>query len=153
MLVDRLRRGGQQLAQAAARQQQRDTQALMEADAARRAALALSEQRTLMFAGVSHDLVSNAVRYIRHGRSLVGVRRRAGGVELQVLDTGPGLLPEQLARLQQPFRQGSSDAAEGHGLGLFVVRTLCQQNGLQLSVSSRIGRGSVFRVWIPVEAG
>jgi signal transduction histidine kinase len=107
---------------------------------------------SLVLSRLLHNLVSNAVRYTRRGRILVGVRRRAGGVELQVLDTGPGLLPDQLAPLQQPFRQGTAAAAEGHGLGLFVVRTLCQQNGLQLRVATRIGRGSAFCVWIPVDA-
>jgi len=102
---------------------------------------------------VLHNLVSNAVRYTRRGRILVGVRRRAGGVELQVLDTGPGLLPAQLALLQQPFQQGAAAAAEGHGLGLFVVRTLCEQNGLRLRVATRIGRGSAFCVWIPSGPG
>ena len=106
---------------------------------------------SLVLSRVLHNLVSNAVRYTRRGRILVGLRRRAGGVELQVLDTGPGLLPAQLALLQQPFQQGEAAAADGHGLGLFVVRSLCEQNGLRLRVSSRIGRGSAFCVWIPVE--
>ena len=107
---------------------------------------------SLVLSRVLHNLVSNAVRYTVRGRILVGVRRRAGGVELQVLDTGPGLLPSQLALLQQPFRQGTVAAAEGHGLGLFVVRTLCGQNGLRLRVASRVGRGSAFCVWIPADA-
>ena len=108
---------------------------------------------SLVLSRVLHNLVSNAVRYTRRGRILVGVRRRAGGVELQVLDTGPGLLPAQLALLQQPFQQGAAAAAEGHGLGLFVVRTLCEQNGLRLRVATRIGRGSAFCVWIPAGPG
>ena len=106
----------------------------------------------LVLSRVLHNLVSNAVRYTRRGRILVGVRRRADGIELQVLDTGPGLLPGQLALLQQPFRQGTAAAAEGHGLGLFVVRTLCEQNGLRLRVTTRLGRGSAFCVWIPADA-
>jgi signal transduction histidine kinase len=106
---------------------------------------------SLVLSRVLHNLVSNAVRYTRRGRILVGVRRRTGGVELQVLDTGPGLLPDQLALLQQPFQQGAAAAAEGHGLGLFVVRTLCEQNGLRLRVTTRIGRGSAFCVWIPAD--
>lgn len=108
---------------------------------------------SLVLSRVLHNLVSNAVRYTRRGRILVGVRRRAGGVELQVLDTGPGLLPAQLALLQQPFQQGAAAVAEGHGLGLFVVRTLCEQNGLRLHVATRIGRGSAFCVWIPAGPG
>jgi len=102
---------------------------------------------------VLHNLVGNAVRYTRRGRILVGVRHRAGGLELQVIDTGPGLSLGALARLQRPFRQGPEPAPEGQGLGLYVVRTLCQEHGLRLQVSSRLGQGSVFAVWIPHAAG
>jgi len=105
---------------------------------------------SLLLARVLHNLVGNAVRYTPRGRVLVGVRRRAGGVELQVLDTGPGLRPDQLQLLQQPFQQGTAAAAEGHGLGLFIVRTLCEQSGFRLRVASRVGRGCAFCVWVPL---
>ncbi len=103
----------------------------------------------LLLGRVLNNLVSNAVRYTSRGRVLVGVRRRVGGVEIQVLDTGPGLPPGRLSLLQRPFAQGASDAPEGHGLGLFIVRTLCQQGGFPFRVASRPGRGSAFCVWIP----
>ena len=103
----------------------------------------------LMLGRILNNLVSNALRYTARGRVLVGVRRRAGGVELQVLDSGPGLPADRLAALQQPFEQGATAAPEGHGLGLFIVRTLCEQGGLRLRIASRPGRGSAFSVWIP----
>ncbi len=103
----------------------------------------------LMLGRILNNLVSNAIRYTARGRVLVGVRRRAGGVELQVLDSGPGLPADRLAALQRPFEQGASAAPEGHGLGLFIVRTLCEQGGLRLRIASRPGRGSAFGVWIP----
>ncbi|WP_141291857.1 sensor histidine kinase, partial [Ideonella azotifigens] len=61
-----------------------------------------------------------------------------------------GLRPDQLQLLQQPFQQGTAAAAEGHGLGLFIVRTLCEQSGFRLRVASRVGRGSAFCVWVPL---
>jgi signal transduction histidine kinase len=105
----------------------------------------------LMLGRILNNLVSNAVRYTNRGRILVGIRRRPGGVELQVMDTGPGLSAGQLVPLQRPFAQGASAAPEGHGLGLFIVRTLCDQAGFRFRVASRPGRGSAFCVWIPTE--
>jgi signal transduction histidine kinase len=106
----------------------------------------------LVLARIVHNLLGNAVRHSgRGGRVLLGVRRRPGGVELQVLDTGPGLSAAQIDRLQQPFVQGDG-ATEGHGLGLHIVRSLCAQAGYRLSVRSQPGRGSCFAVFIPHEA-
>ncbi|MBH9575912.1 7TM diverse intracellular signaling domain-containing protein [Inhella proteolytica] len=103
----------------------------------------------LMLARVLHNLLGNALRYTARGRVLVGVRRRPGALELQVWDSGPGLAPAQLERLQQPFERGSSAADGGHGLGLFIVKSLCEQCGWTLRIHSRLGRGSGFCVRIP----
>ncbi|NDY92802.1 sensor histidine kinase [Ideonella livida] len=97
-----------------------------------------------------HNLVGNAVRYTLRGHILVGVRHRAGGaLELQVLDQGPGLEAHQLQTLQAPFQQGPQASEQGHGLGLFIVRSLCAQAGYQLVVRSRPGHGSCFGVHLP----
>lgn len=103
----------------------------------------------LLLSRILNNLVGNAVRYTSSGRVFIGVRRRAGGLELQVLDTGPGLPVQQMAVLQQPFQQGGQAAAEGYGLGLFIVRTLCEQCGYRFRVASEAGRGTTFGVWIP----
>jgi signal transduction histidine kinase len=98
---------------------------------------------------VLRNLLSNALRYTPSGRVVLGVRRRGGGVELQVLDTGPGLAAAQVDTLLRPFEQGRTGAADGFGLGLFIVRSLCEQAGWTLRIRSRVGRGSCFAVWIP----
>jgi signal transduction histidine kinase len=95
------------------------------------------------------NLVSNAVRYTVRGRILIGVRQRIDGLELQVLDTGVGLSAAQLAALRQPFQQLNAQAAEGHGLGLYIVRSLCQECGYTMSVRSEPGRGSCFAIHLP----
>lgn len=96
------------------------------------------------------NLISNALRYTpAKGRVLLGVRRRPGGIEIQVLDTGPGLLPADVQALQAPFRQGRHGAAEGHGLGLFIVRSLCDRSGYELRVRSRLRQGSCFGIFVP----
>lgn len=96
------------------------------------------------------NLISNALRYTPpKGRVLLGVRRRRGGIEIQVLDTGPGLLPADIQGLQAPFRQGHHAAPEGHGLGLFIVRSLCDRSGYVLRVRSRLRQGSCFGILVP----
>lgn len=103
----------------------------------------------LVLGRIVHNLLGNAVRHSgRGGQVLLGVRRRPGGLELQVLDTGPGLVPADIAHLQRPFTQGEG-ATEGHGLGLHIVRSLCMQAGYRFLVRSVPGRGSCFAVFMP----
>ncbi len=94
------------------------------------------------------NLLSNALRYSQKGKVLLGVRRRDDGLIIQVLDTGPGLLPGQLKLLTQAFTRDAQDQA-GYGLGLFIVKSLCEQSGYQLKVSSRLNKGSCFSIRIP----
>jgi signal transduction histidine kinase len=99
------------------------------------------------------NLLSNAVRYTPRGRIVLGLRRRPGMLELQVLDTGLGLGAGQLAALQQPFQQVNTQAAQGHGLGLYIVRSLCHECGYTLHVRSELGRGSCFAIGLPQPGG
>lgn len=104
-----------------------------------------------VLARILDNLVGNAVRYTSRGGLLLGVRRRPDGLEIQVLDSGPGLDTRRLDQLLAPFRQSGDLAAEklGHGLGLHIVRTLCEQSGYRLRVSATPGRGSCFGVVLP----
>lgn len=97
------------------------------------------------------NLVGNAIRYTDRGRVLIGARRRPGGVEIQVADTGPGFATAERDRLLAPFQQGGAlrEESAGHGLGLYIVERLCRQSGYDLRIASRRGRGSVFGIFIP----
>ncbi|MFZ2987886.1 sensor histidine kinase, partial [Ideonella sp.] len=99
------------------------------------------------------NLVSNAVRYTLRGRVVLGARWRQNVLELQVLDTGPGLTARQQRSLPQPFQQGDTQAAQGHGMGLHIVRTLSAECGYRLIVRSNPGRGSCFAIELPLQAG
>lgn len=96
------------------------------------------------------NLVSNAVKYTRQGRVLIGVRRRATGPELWVCDTGPGMTAEQIETFRQEGQKGAQ--SEGHGLGLAVCFGLAQEHGLHLRVHSVPGRGTVFCLAAPPAA-
>lgn len=102
---------------------------------------------SLLLYRILANLLANAVRHTPSGRIVLGARRRPGGIEIQLLDTGPGIPAPARERLLQPFEQGGH--GEGFGLGLFIVKNLCQQCGYALRIASTPGRGSCFAVFIP----
>jgi signal transduction histidine kinase/ligand-binding sensor domain-containing protein/DNA-binding NarL/FixJ family response regulator len=75
-------------------------------------------------------------------------------LRFEVVDTGPGIAPEQLERVFRPFEQvgEAGKQVEGTGLGLAISRQIVQQMGGQLQVESELGRGSAFwfEVTLPV---
>jgi signal transduction histidine kinase/CheY-like chemotaxis protein len=98
---------------------------------------------------ILRNLIGNAVLYTEQGRILVGARRRAGGVAIEVWDTGPGVADDQREAIFEEFYQLANpdrDRAKGLGLGLAIVRRLTAILGHRLSLESRPGRGSVFRI-------
>jgi PAS domain S-box-containing protein len=71
-------------------------------------------------------------------------------VQLSVTDTGTGMSPEVLARIFEPFF--TTKGAGGTGLGLATVCTIVEDNGGTIAVSSAVGRGSTFNVFLPAVA-
>ena len=106
---------------------------------------------SLLLYRILSNLVSNALRYTSKGRVVVGVRRKADTIVFQVWDTGPGIYPQQLQLLLRAFERGehAAQAAEGFGLGLYIVSSLCRQCDYRLSIDSEPGKGSVFSLHIP----
>jgi signal transduction histidine kinase len=84
------------------------------------------------------------------GRVELGVCRVRGGVEVTVRDNGTGIAPEDAARLFQPY---FTTKKHGTGLGLFVTRRLVTDHGGTVDFESAPGRGTVFRVWLPLPPG
>ncbi|KGE04926.1 hybrid sensor histidine kinase/response regulator [Pseudohaliea rubra] len=106
----------------------------------------LNSDRPLVYR-VLQNLVANAIKYAAPGRVLIGLRRRPGTAEIQVLDQGPGIAPEDRARIFEEFeraRAGRDD--EGLGLGLAIVRRYADLLGLPLRLASEQGRGTLFSV-------
>ncbi|KQV60802.1 hypothetical protein ASC95_05070 [Pelomonas sp. Root1217] len=102
------------------------------------------------------NLLANAIRYTRSGGVLVGCRRRGEQCELQIWDTGPGIAEEHReAIFEEFFRIGAPGTGQekGLGLGLSIVRRCAHILGYAISVQSREGRGSVFKVLLPLAAG
>jgi signal transduction histidine kinase len=102
----------------------------------------------LLLRRVAGNLVSNAIKYTERGGVLVAVRHGASGPRLEVWDTGVGIAPahhEEIFRefYKVPLHAGTED---GFGLGLYIVGRLTHILGHPVSLASRPGRGTVFRL-------
>lgn len=100
------------------------------------------------------NLVLNAAEAMEAGFVTIRTAGEAGGrrVRLEVCDTGSGIDPEHLDRIYDPFFSTKAEG-QGTGLGLAVVYGIVNAHGGQIEVQSEIGRGTVFTVLLPVEAG
>jgi CheY-like chemotaxis protein len=109
--------------------------------------------------GALENLVDNAVKFTERGSigfSASATRAGRGRLRLNfvVTDSGIGITKADLARLFRPFAQASADISRrygGAGLGLTLVRRIARAMGGDLTVSSRPGRGSVFRLAVLAE--
>ncbi len=108
------------------------------------------------------NLLSNAAKFTKEGHIRVRAYREVDPltayteVVLAVEDTGPGIAPEHVERLFQPFYQVDNSLTRevgGTGLGLAITRNLVELHGGRIWVESEIGRGSTFYVAFPVTAG
>jgi signal transduction histidine kinase len=99
-----------------------------------------------MISTVLLNLAENAVKYCDQGGVLFGVRRGPGDrLRLAVYDTGLGIPAEARFRIFEEFNR-LNPRREGLGLGLSIVRRLCDRLGHQVTVASVEGRGSAFFV-------
>jgi len=70
-------------------------------------------------------------------------------VRFWVRDNGPGIAPDDQARLFAPFTRLDQARAEGHGLGLSIVRRIVEKLNGQVGLESELGRGSLFFFTLP----
>ena len=104
---------------------------------------------------VLQNLISNALRYTQRGGVLVGCRRRGASVEIVVWDTGPGIAEQHQQAIFDEFRRldrVSPWGEQGLGLGLSICDRIARLLGLELGLRSAPGRGSMFRVRVPMGA-
>lgn len=104
---------------------------------------------------IIQNLLSNALRYTASGRVLLGCRRQPDAIAIEVWDSGPGIPADKRREIFEEFRRLHTrdfDTRQGLGLGLAISERIARLLGLSLSMDSRVGRGSVFRVSVPVTA-
>ncbi|MCD6289248.1 MAG: HAMP domain-containing histidine kinase [Anaerolineae bacterium] len=100
------------------------------------------------------NLLSNAIMYTPSGgRVAVDAGVADGAVWIRVSDTGPGIPPDEQARIFTPFYRGRQARRfpQGMGLGLTIAHDLVVAHGGRLEVESTPGQGSRFTIWLPLE--
>jgi PAS domain S-box-containing protein len=103
------------------------------------------------FARVLGNLVANAVDYTERGGALIACRKRSGKMWVEVRDTGIGIPADMTAEIFEEFRQlGDTSRTRGSGLGLAIVARAAALLGLEIRVRSRIGKGSMFAIELPL---
>jgi two-component system sensor histidine kinase BaeS len=99
------------------------------------------------------NLVANARRHAQGSPVRVRARRGpGGGVAIDVEDQGPGIAPEDLPHVFEPFyrgRRATADQVPGSGLGLAVVRDVTEAHGGRVTVRSSTGDGTTFTLHLP----
>jgi signal transduction histidine kinase len=99
------------------------------------------------------NVIGNAVKYTEAGHVFVRVDALPEEVSLRVTDTGPGIAQAEHEAIFQEYWQ-SSDARlrrAGTGLGLAITRRLAEMHGGRVELESELGRGSTFRIVLPIE--
>lgn len=117
------------------------------------------------------NLLSNAAKFTENGTVTLTVEKRevysavrpdpaapfihqpTSFILFQVSDTGIGMTIEQMAKVFQAFTQADASTTRkygGTGLGLAISRRFCQMMGGDITVSSEVGQGSTFTIWLPV---
>lgn len=106
----------------------------------------------LLLRRILQNFVSNAIRYTSSGKVLLGCRRKAATLRIEVWDTGPGipeehrhLVFEEFQRFEQPGTGGDS----GFGLGLAIAQRSARILSHPVDLRSTVGKGSVFAVEVP----
>jgi signal transduction histidine kinase len=82
----------------------------------------------------------------------VRVQHRAGGLEINVQDTGRGIPADRIDKIFEKFEQAAQkDRKTGSGLGLWICRRVMELHGGRITVQSIEGEGSCFTLWFPAE--
>jgi signal transduction histidine kinase len=99
------------------------------------------------------NLLSNAVKFTTKGSVTIRACKVAAGVQIDVIDTGIGIRPDDLQAIWEDFRQVDQSRTRefgGTGLGLSITRKLLDRLGGTVSVKSTYGEGSTFSVTLPL---
>lgn len=102
---------------------------------------------------ILRNLVSNAIRYTERGGILVACRKHGHQAVLEIWDTGIGIAEAHQQIIFREFLQLANperDRQKGLGLGLSIVQGLARTLKLDLRLSSSLGRGSLFRLFLPL---
>ncbi len=101
------------------------------------------------------NLVGNAIKFTDNGSVEIRAALADGRFELSVVDTGFGIAPDDQKRIFEEFQQVDNTSTRkkgGTGLGLSISRRIVELHGGRIWVESEVGKGSTFKVVVPVNA-
>jgi signal transduction histidine kinase len=99
------------------------------------------------------NLAGNAIKFTAAGHVVLAARKEGAGLVIEVRDSGVGMSPEQTERLFRPYEQPTQERgykAEGTGLGLTICRRFVELLQGTITVDSRPGVGTTFRIQLPI---
>ena len=112
-----------------------------------------------VFASLDHDrilqvlsnLIGNALKFSPKGSEItLTLEKQSRDIKISVIDNGPGIPSEKLTKIFERFSQLQTNDRRGLGLGLFIANWLVEAHGGKLSVSSEVGKGSIFCFSVPL---
>ena len=95
------------------------------------------------------NILGNAVKFTTRGGVICNLKFQSDMATFEIEDTGPGIAPEEMERIFEPFARGSANyigSTGGTGLGLTIAKMLTDMMGGELTVESTLGKGSCFRI-------
>jgi signal transduction histidine kinase len=100
--------------------------------------------------------VGNPIKFTHEGKVEIRARQQDGRFKISVIDTGPGIAKADQAKIFEEFQQVDNTSTRkkgGTGLGLSISRKIVELHGGNITVESDVGRGSNFKITIPINAG
>lgn len=105
----------------------------------------------VLYQRILGNLVSNAIQFTAAGGVLIGCRRHEGRMWVEVWDSGIGIPADKTGEIFEEFKQlGDEARTRGSGLGLTIAARTASLLGLCIRVQSRLGRGSMFAIELPL---
>ncbi len=101
------------------------------------------------------NLVGNAIKFTDQGKVEIRARQQGDRFKISVIDTGPGIAKADQAKIFEEFQQVDNTSTRkkgGTGLGLSISRKIVELHGGYLAVESEPGKGSNFKITIPINA-
>ena len=103
---------------------------------------------------VIQNLVDNAIKFTPPGGIVrIELRRLSDAVDVKVIDTGSGILPEDIPHIFDRYNKGSQKNVlqnDGAGLGLAIVKKILEVHNLAIDVQSKKNEGTAFSFKLPV---
>jgi signal transduction histidine kinase len=107
-----------------------------------------------MINSVIRNLVTNAVKFTDRDRKVeIHLKPREKEIEVNIVDEGIGINPDQLKklfRIDEKFKSTGTAGEKGTGLGLIICKEFVEKNGGEITVKSSPGKGSVFSFTVPL---